>query len=135
MPPGATTVQVNVKSVWSDGTTTVCQLNPKRQSDQPYVNGGIIQLPPAGAPYEVEFHLDPTSPVSVSFDSSNGWSCKMGGCPAPNDHSPQFGHAHVDSSGKVLTVNSPPLAGNKVALYYSLNFADQSRFDPIIIKG
>lgn len=135
MAPRTTTVQVNVKSVWSDGTTTVCQLNPMRQSDQTYVNGGIIRLPPAGAPYDVEFHLDPTSPVRVSFDRNNGWSCKMGDCPALGDHSPQFGRPRVDPLGQVLTVDSPPLAGNAVALYYSLNFADNSRFDPIIIKG
>lgn len=133
MPQRATTVQVNVVPVFSDSTDTVCELHARRNADETYVSGGIIQLPPDGAPYEVEFYVEPpTSPLA--FDSNDPWSCKMGDCPARGDHSPQFGHARVDPSGKVLTVDSPPMPG-KVALHYSLNFDGGSRFDPIIVKG
>lgn len=133
MSPQATTVQVNVVPVFSDATTAVCELHARRNSDEAYVGGGIVKLPPNGAPYEVEFYVEPPT-SALTFDSNDPWSCKFGGCPALGDHEPQFGHPRVDASGKVLTVSSPPGPG-KHALHYSLNFTGGSRFDPIIVKG
>jgi len=128
-----TTVQINVAPVFSDATTAVCELHPRRNADEAYVSGGIVQLPPSGAPYEIEFYLEPPT-TPLAFDRDDPWACKFGGCPSPGDHDPQFGHPRVDSSGKVLTVDSPPGPGKR-ALHYSLNFAGGARFDPIIVKG
>lgn len=126
-----TTVQVKVVPVHSDCDETVCALHPMRPADEAYVSGGVIRLPPRGAPYEIEFHLDGGS--SSAFDQTDPWSCKRGGCPQRGDRDPQFGHPRLDGGGKVLTLDSPPSPG-PVALHYSLNFADGSRFDPVIVK-
>lgn len=132
-----TTVKVSVVPKFDDGITAVCELHPRTAADSAYVSGGVLLLPPRGAPYTVEFHLDPGD-VELSFlDSDNGadaWSCKHGGCPDPGDRNHQFKDPTVDPGGKVLTVQAPPAAG-KNALYYSLNFADGSRFDPIVVNG
>lgn len=132
MATQTTTVQVNVIPVFTDQTNAVCEVHPRRTSDATYVNGGIVQLPPRGAPYELEFYVDSSSPLT--FDVNDPWSCKMGACPLPGEHDPQFSNPRVDPSGKVLTVDSPP-AGGKRAFHYSLNFAGGARFDPIIVKG
>ena len=124
-----TNVQVKVIPIFSGGGETVCELHPKRPTDGAYVEGGVVRLPPRGAPYDVEFHIE----GDLCFDRDDPWSCKRGSCPEPGDRDPQFGHPRVDASGKVLTIDSPPAAG-PVALHYSLNFSDNSRFDPIIVK-
>lgn len=127
-----TTVQVNVVPIFSGGGETVCELHPRRSDDRSYVDGGVVRLPPRGAPYEIEFHIEPAS-SQTAFDRRDPWWCKRGTCPERGDNDPQFGHPRVDPSGKILTVDSPPAAG-PVALHYSLNFDDGSRFDPIIVK-
>jgi hypothetical protein len=130
-----TVVQVNVTPLSVQGDKAVCALTPRRAlPDQEHVVGGIIVLKPRGAPYTVEFFIEPgidQGQPDLCFDTSNPLSCNHGSCPGINDHNPQM-HPQADESKKKLTIKPPPAPG-AAQIHYSLNF-EGSRFDPIIVK-
>jgi hypothetical protein len=124
-------VNINVTPIIVDGSEAVCRIEPGGPADEPYVDNGLVRLPP-GQPVELNFHLQDGDHPELAFDAGRPWSCRAGGCPGlgENDHA-QFPHASV-ANDKLLKVRATPAARN--ARHYSLNFDGGIRFDPIIIR-
>jgi hypothetical protein len=147
MSPTKTTVNVEVTPKLKQGSETYCEIDAASGSGQ-FVKGGIIKLRKSGAGYEVKFKL--MSPATLGGDdhcwkpdddrlraedgcaatvSSAFWSHR-GACPTSAMQDSQV--KNVTISGDVLTVEIVP-DGSPNAIHYSLNFADGTSFDPIII--
>jgi hypothetical protein len=147
MSPTRTTVNVEVTPQLKQGSETYCEIDAAPGSGH-FVKGGIIKLGKSGAEYEVNFKL--MSAASLEGDdhcwksddnqlsaqetgsaavSSAFWS-RRGACPTSAMQDSQV--KNVTIAGDVLTVEIVP-DGSKNAIHYSLNFADGTSFDPIII--
>ena len=147
MSPTKTTVNVEVTPKLKQGGESYCEIDAASGSGH-FVKGGIIKLDKSGAEYEVNFKL--MSGASIEGDdhcwkpdderlsaedgcaatvSSAFWSHR-GACPTGPIQDNQV--KNVTIAGDVLTVEIVP-DGSKNAIHYSLNFADGTSFDPIII--
>ncbi|HET9813051.1 MAG TPA: hypothetical protein VFP57_05270 [Sphingomicrobium sp.] len=146
MSHARTTVDVEVTPQLKQGAQTYCEIDPAPGSNH-YVKGGMIKLPKNGAEFEINFSLigaaamgeeddacwkpedDQGDAASSRAVSSAFWS-NRGSCPTSAMQDSQV--TNVKVAGNVLTVTIVP-DGSKNAIHYSLNFADGTSFDPIII--
>jgi hypothetical protein len=149
MSPTTTAVNVSVTPKVKQGDKVYCEIDRGPHTSSQHVKGGIIKLPRSGETYEVNFAIDTTAaeggaeglswaegqmecqtPAS-SFKGSNAFWSNQGSCPSGPMQDSQV--KSVDVAGTVLTVTIVP-DGNKNVVHYSLNFADGSSCDPIIIN-
>jgi hypothetical protein len=141
-----TTVNVEVTPKLKQGNETYCEIDAAPGSGH-FVKGGIIKLPTTGTEYEVNFKLVSAASSREADDHcwkldehSAGDGCaaqvshafwsNRGSCPTGPMQDSQV--KNVTVSGDTLTVEIVP-DGTKNAIHYSLNFADGTSFDPIII--
>ncbi len=126
----STEVHIVVTPLLVKGMDAVCEIKPRGESDEHYVEHGIIRVP-RGERVELHFHLQDGDYPDLVF-ADQPWSSREGKCPAPADNdSAQFPQA-AKTARKTAQVRAMPTVHG--ARHYSLNFDGGIRCDPVIIR-
>lgn len=153
MTPSRTTVDVIVTPQIRQGNDVYCEIDPAGGGSARYVKGGIIKLR-SGGTYDVNFTIQAfgaKDEAQIKECGDLAWSAEQGECATVqgaatmsnafwSDRHSCPTSATQDSQVKNVTVNGGTLTveivpdGSRNVVHYSLNFADGSSCDPIIIN-
>jgi hypothetical protein len=130
-PPPAprTDVQINVKPLFRQRNTIVCDIDPPPGNSQ----GGNMHLPQGS--YLLKFNLLEGKMPDLQFKADQHGVCQAfwsdaDDCPNNEMNNDQYSPTRKD--GKTIWVNVDT-DGNQNAIHYRLNFDNNCKFDPIII--